>query len=512
MLKKKVLIADTNQKLMIILKDNLKARGFNTLSALDGVKALELILSELPEVIVLGLDLPIIDGERLSAIVRSNPKTANIPIVFLSDRLKKIESYQPFKDVLLIKPVDVNEIVHKVNSFYQKIERIEKVSRLDKEIEGNISQIPLVDLIQILSMNKKNGVVVLTRNEVKGFVYFKEGNIVNSTLGKIEGEKAFFRLLSWGEGKFEFVPTKISSLIRIRRPTDSLIMEGMRQIDEWEKLKDTFPSPDSLIRLKASSKELPKELSVIEQEVLLLLEFYPRLGDIVDNCTYPDYEVYVTVQRLLKEGIIEVYKKEDRQRKLARQPLLLPDQIFKLREIITYGQKSIFDIERGRILVVSPRNSTLKSFVNSCKDITGFSLNKDFIYNINHDNLPIGYLGSIVLSETVEIIFHVLPNDEMFKPYWNIFMKSAIGIILLFDGGGTKIREFLRDANLYFYNKHGKTVVLILFSTKKANRQLVSKIVDEFKLNKEESLFVVPPNDTKGGFLPIQKILELSIK
>lgn len=512
MLKKKVLIADTNQKLMILLKDNLKSRGFNTLSALDGVKALELILSELPEVIVLGIDLPIIDGERLSAIIRSNPKTSNTPIVFLSDRLKKIESYQPFKDVLLIKPVDFNEIVHKVNSFYQKIERIEKVSRLDKEIEGNISQIPLVDLIQILSMNKKNGVIVLTRNEVKGFVYFKEGNIVNSNLGKIEGEKAFFRLLSWSEGKFEFVPTRISTLIRIHRPTDSLIMEGMRQLDEWEKSKDVFPSPDSFVRLKVSSKELPKELSGIEQEVLLLLEFYPRLGDVVDNCTYPDYEVYVTVHSLLKEGIIEIYKKEERPKKLTKQPLLLPDQIFKLREIITYGHKSVFDIERGKILLFSPRNSTLKLFMNSCKDITGFSLNKDFLYNINHDNVPFGFFGSLILSETVEIVFYVVPIDEAFKPFWNIFMKSALGVILLFDGGGTKIRESLRNLNLYFYNKYGKIISFILFSSKKANRQLVSKIVTEFKLNKEDSLFIVPPNDTKGGFLPIQKILESSIK
>lgn len=512
MLKKKVLIADTNQKQMILLKDNLKSRGFNTLTALDGVKALELILSELPEVIVLGVDLPIIDGERLSAIVRSNPKTANTPIIFLSNSLRKIESYQPFKDVLLIKPVELNDIIHKVNSFYQKIERIEKVSRLDKEIEGNISQIPLVDLIQILSMNKKNGVIVLTRNEVKGFVYFKEGNIVNANLGKIEGEKAFFRLLSWGEGKFEFVPTKISTLIRIQRSTDSLIMEGMRQLDEWEKMKETFPSPDSFIRLKVSSKELPKELSGIEQEVLLLLEFYPRLGDIVDNCTYPDYEVYVTVHNLLKEGIIEIYKKEESPKKLLKQPFLLPDQIFKLRGIITYGQKSIFNIERGKILIIATRNSTLKSFINSCKDITGFSLNKDFLYNINHDNIPIGYLGSIVLSETVEIVFYVVPHNETFKPFWNIFIKSALGVILLFDGGGIKLRESLRDSNLYFYNKYGKPVAFILFSPKKANHQLISKIVSEFKLNKEDSLFIISPNNTKGGFLPIQKILELSIK
>lgn len=512
MLKKKVLIADTNQKLMILLKDNLKARGFNILSALDGVKALELILTELPEVIVLGLDLPIIDGERLSAIIRSNPKTANTPIVFLSDRLRKIESYQPFKDVLLIKPVDHNEVVQKVNAFYQKIERIEKVSRLDNEIEGNISQIPLVDLIQILSMNKKNGVVVLTRHEVKGFIYFKEGNIVNANLGKIEGEKAFFRLLSWSEGKFEFVPTKISTLHKIHRPTDSLIMEGMRQLDEWEKLKETFPSSNSYIRLKVSSRDIPPDLSSIEQEILLLLEFYPRLGDIVDNCTYPDYEVFSTVNRLLKDGIIEIYKKEERGRKLTKQPILLPDQIFKLRELIAYGQKSLFDIERGKILVLSPKNSALKSFMNICKDISGFNLNKDFLHNMNNEHIPIGLIGSLVLSETVEIIFHSIPYEDAFKPYWNIFIRSTLGVILLFDGGGTSVREGLRNSNLYFYNKYGKTVVFILFSTKKANRQLLSKIINEFKLSKEDLLFVISPNDTKGGFLPIQKILESSIK
>jgi signal recognition particle receptor subunit beta len=289
-------------------------------------------------------------------------------------------------------------------------------------------------------------------------------------------------------------------------------MEGMRHIDEFEKLKDTFPSAESFIRLRASSKDLPKDLTSIEQEILLLLEFYPRLGDIVDNCTFPDYEVYLTINRLLQEGIIEIYKKEERHRKLTKQPLLLPDQIFKLRELITYGQKSIFDIERGRILVVAPRNSTIKSFVNICKDVYGFTLNKDFLHNINHERVPIGHFGSLVLSETVEIIFYVVPHDEVYRPVWNIFMRNALGIIMLFDGGGTRITESLKDANLYFYDKHGKTVAFIVFSSKKSTPQLVSKIVSEFKISREDSLFVISPGDTRGGYLPIQKILENSIK
>ena len=55
------------------------------------------------------------------------------------------------------------------------------------------------------------------------------------------GEKALFRLLTWKSGSFKFLPSKVNVPHKINRSADNLIMEGLRQFDEWELLKDKFP-------------------------------------------------------------------------------------------------------------------------------------------------------------------------------------------------------------------------------------------------------------------------------
>ncbi|HEY4716147.1 MAG TPA: DUF4388 domain-containing protein [bacterium] len=512
MIKRKVIIADSDQKLVIAIKDTLKARGYNTISSVDGVKALEQILIELPDVLIIGIDLPLIDGERLSAIIRSNPKTANIPIIFISNTEKRIESYQPFKDVFLVRPITIEKIVEKVVSFYEKIEKIARVSGTDTEIEGNISQIPLVDLIQILSMNKKTGAIVMNKSELKGFVYLQNGNIINANLGKIEGEKAFFRLLAWKEGKFEFIPTKVLTLVRINRPIDILIMEGMRQLDEWEKMKDSFPGVDSILKLKVSPKDIKNDLTAITQEIVFLLEFYQVIGDIVDNCSYPDYEVYQAINTLIKEGVVHIVKQESKPRRTIRKTLLLPDQIFKIRDIITLGRKTGLGIERGKILIISPGWKTLKKFINTCRDITGFTLSREFLSKTPRDGNPIGYVGTLTLSESVEVNFFVVPPGEEFKPIWHTFLRGMLGVLFLYDGGEQNVVKSLKEANLYFNEKVCSPTVFVLFSSKKPTQQQFMNVQEEFSIKKEDTLFIISPQDVKGSFMPLNRLLGLVVQ
>ena len=60
--------------------------------------------------------------------------------------------------------------------------------------------------MQILGMNKRSGKLTLERGNERGEIVVAEGRPVNARLGRVEGEKALFRLLAWTEGTFTFTP------------------------------------------------------------------------------------------------------------------------------------------------------------------------------------------------------------------------------------------------------------------------------------------------------------------
>ena len=81
--KGKIFIADTDQKSVVLIKDALKAQGYSISSAINGAKALETIIEQLPDIIILGMQLPIIDTEKLRDIISVNPKTDNLALIFM---------------------------------------------------------------------------------------------------------------------------------------------------------------------------------------------------------------------------------------------------------------------------------------------------------------------------------------------------------------------------------------------------------------------------------------------
>ena len=164
----------------------LDGKGFDSLSVGDGAKAIEIALKEAVSLIVVDLTLPVISGERLFQILKNNPKSSKIPFIFLSDTQVEIRGFRVGTDVLLMKPFKWEEM-------YGHIKRVELIKGDDseggKDIQGKLSQMSLVDILQILHFNKKEGELFITSGALAAIVYIKDGNIYNASLGEVEREK-----------------------------------------------------------------------------------------------------------------------------------------------------------------------------------------------------------------------------------------------------------------------------------------------------------------------------------
>jgi DNA-binding response OmpR family regulator len=106
-IRRKVLLVDDEDALRRVMKDLLEREGYVVSEARDGVQALDQVDRFGPDVIVLDLNLPGLDGYGVLSHLRSRPATADIPVVVLtakSDEDNEVRVFQLGADDFLTKP------------------------------------------------------------------------------------------------------------------------------------------------------------------------------------------------------------------------------------------------------------------------------------------------------------------------------------------------------------------------------------------------------------------------
>ncbi|MBJ7459576.1 MAG: response regulator [Thermoleophilaceae bacterium] len=109
-----VLVADDNADIRDLLATRLSTRGFSVTTAADGQAALELALTEHPDIALLDWVMPIIQGHELCVKLKTDPRTAEIPVVMLTARGEEEDRLLGLDlgaDAYLVKPFDIDELV-----------------------------------------------------------------------------------------------------------------------------------------------------------------------------------------------------------------------------------------------------------------------------------------------------------------------------------------------------------------------------------------------------------------
>jgi two-component system cell cycle response regulator DivK len=115
-----VLIVDDNQKNLKLARDVLRAAGFRTLEADRGAAGVALAAEHLPDVILMDLRLPDMDGAEAARRLANGPRTSAIPVVALSALVLEGGVAWLLSNGFaghLDKPIDVQEFPHQVRRF-----------------------------------------------------------------------------------------------------------------------------------------------------------------------------------------------------------------------------------------------------------------------------------------------------------------------------------------------------------------------------------------------------------
>jgi two-component system, OmpR family, alkaline phosphatase synthesis response regulator PhoP len=118
-MRKKILVVDDDAELIELMRFNLKNAGFSIGTALNGLEALKKARSIVPDLIVLDLMMPELDGFAVCEILRRDRSTASIPILMLtalSSELGRLTGFECGATDYLTKPFSLKSVVARVQS------------------------------------------------------------------------------------------------------------------------------------------------------------------------------------------------------------------------------------------------------------------------------------------------------------------------------------------------------------------------------------------------------------
>jgi two-component system, cell cycle response regulator DivK len=122
-----------NRKLFRVLFEN---KGYFVIEAADGRRAVELAIREKPDLILMDIGLPVMDGLQAAAAIKNNAVTSNIPVIAITGFVlegKNEEIYKAVCDGYFTKPVDVKVLLRSVEQWIQNKIQVPISGREDVE-------------------------------------------------------------------------------------------------------------------------------------------------------------------------------------------------------------------------------------------------------------------------------------------------------------------------------------------------------------------------------------------
>ena len=209
---KTVLVVDDEKPIVDILVYNLKKEGYNTLEANDGEEAVRLVIEKKPDLVLLDIMLPKMDGLTVCKKIRHN---YNIPIIMLSakdEEIDKILGLELGADDYITKPFSVRELIARVkanlrksdNEYNKVVEEAKDNGRVPNEIKvgdlyldldkfevkvrGQVIDLTLREFEVLKYLAQQQGQVVTRESlleQVWGYEYYGDIRTVDVTVRRI---------------------------------------------------------------------------------------------------------------------------------------------------------------------------------------------------------------------------------------------------------------------------------------------------------------------------------------
>ncbi|MEM9177053.1 MAG: DUF4388 domain-containing protein [Myxococcota bacterium] len=494
-----VLIADANGGRARRVATALEAAGRPCEVAAHGAGALEIALAEQPRVIVTHVDLPLVEPGKLAEILRANPRTRAARFLFLGAENGREAQLGGVGDECLPADAETNDIHDAVEVLLDRqarIEALEERASVEREFEGTLEELRPAELLQMLNVRRSTGRLTLTPeledgSTPDGWILLNEGEIHDAGAGPAEAEKALYRMLDWGLGDFHFEPCDVDRPATIKAPTRSVLAEGLRQLDEWNRLAPKLPPLESPVKLCVERGELPTTVHPLTQAVLGQLEDADRVGDVVDRCPHPDYQVLRTLHTLAERGIVEFGRARIAPPEpVSGQALFHEAQVRRLRSFAGQGVSRDLDPPSCKLLVVGASQGGVELFASLLAKVPGAEFAPRFERGqVGRNDLEA--IARIDVDGDFGIDLVHVPTADACAPLWQFAGHRALGTVFLLDAEvGASAAELARVGDALGGAPDARTFHVVMLAP--GERLSPDDLRDNLSLIDEASLFLLP--------------------
>jgi pSer/pThr/pTyr-binding forkhead associated (FHA) protein len=177
-----------------------------------------------------------------------------------------------------------------------------------KSMSGSIEEIPLPDLLQLLSTSRKSGVLVVRSDWGVGKIYLRKGQIYFASIDESFNtgpRKAMFRMLGWSQGFFELEPPDERAVLEeLQDSTEGLLMEGMRQLDEYRMISEKLPPMTASLVIPRPLEPKLRDLGPEELDIFQVALGAETLRLLFDESPHTDLIIAERLKVLLDKGFL----------------------------------------------------------------------------------------------------------------------------------------------------------------------------------------------------------------
>jgi pilus assembly protein CpaE len=314
---KQILLIDDDEMLRKMTSALLSKHGFDVIAASDGQKALEQLKFILPDIILLDVMMPDVDGFTVCREIRKNPVTARIPIIMLTalDSVEnKVKGFEAGADDYLAKPTDTNELVARINVLIRRAEGFVPVlpaaatPAVEIEKENALT-------IAVFSLRGGSGVSTIAVNLAAGLSQLWEMQVGLVDMVAVAGQTALFLNQSlrntWADlcrmddidndavlGALLPHESRVRTLASPRRPEESDLMIAEKVTRTLEIMRASFPyvvmdMPHDLRGRSLAALDQSDVILIVTQPEIVSLRAASMTLEIFNDLKYLEKKIYM---------------------------------------------------------------------------------------------------------------------------------------------------------------------------------------------------------------------------